>query len=161
MAKAPNTMVIVRNIFMKPLGQILRKRQRPSDHSQPLVIEDEEHEQHWLCANALSMAEVFKPPSAGRSWICPGPIVRKPLKGNCLVLLFWKLFGSIFHGRIKMIVPLLAGAAKTLVVSMLSERVVLRVLVMLSEWAAAKSTNSLDDRLVSEMKTKLEADGKL
>ena len=60
-----------------------------------------------------------------------------------------------------MIVPLLAGAAKTLVISMLSERVVLRVLVMLSEWAAAKSTNSLDDLLVSEMKTKFEADGKL
>ena len=60
-----------------------------------------------------------------------------------------------------MIVPLLAGAAKTLVVSMLSERVVLRVLLMLAEWAAAKSTNSLDDRLVIEMKTKLEADGKL
>ena len=60
-----------------------------------------------------------------------------------------------------MITGLLAGAAKTLVVSMLSERVVLRVLVMLSEWAAAKSTNSLDDRLVIEMKTKLEADGKL
>ena len=60
-----------------------------------------------------------------------------------------------------MIVPLLAGAAKTLVVSMLSERVVLRVLVMLSEWAATKSTNSLDDRLVDEMKTKLQADGKL
>ena len=60
-----------------------------------------------------------------------------------------------------MIVPLLAGAAKTLVVSLLSEMIVLRVLVMLSEWAAAKSTNSLDDRLVSEMKTKFEADGKL
>ena len=60
-----------------------------------------------------------------------------------------------------MIVPLLAGAAKTLVISMLSERVVLRVLVMLSEWAAAKSSNSLDDRLVIEMKAKLEADGKL
>ena len=60
-----------------------------------------------------------------------------------------------------MIVPLLAGAAKTQVISMLSERVVLRVLVMPSEWAAAKSTNSLDDRLVLEMKTKLEADGKL
>ena len=60
-----------------------------------------------------------------------------------------------------MIVPLLAGVAKTLVISMLSERVVLRVLVMLSEWAAAKSTNSLDDWLVLEMKTKLEADGKL
>jgi len=60
-----------------------------------------------------------------------------------------------------MIVPLLAGVAKTLVISMLSERVVLRVLVMLSKWAATKSTNSLDDRLVLEMKTKLEADGKL
>ena len=60
-----------------------------------------------------------------------------------------------------MITGLLTGAAKTLVISMLSERVVLRVLVMLSEWAAAKSTNSLDDRLVLEMKTQLEADGKL
>ena len=60
-----------------------------------------------------------------------------------------------------MIVPLLVGAAKTLVVSLLSEMIVLRVLVMLSEWAAAKSTDSLDDRLVSEMKTKFEADGKL
>ena len=60
-----------------------------------------------------------------------------------------------------MIVPLLPGATKTLVISMLSERLVLRVLVMLSEWAVAKSSNSLDDRLVIEMKTKLEADGKL
>ena len=60
-----------------------------------------------------------------------------------------------------MIVPLLPGAAKTLVVSMLSERVVLRVLVMLSEWAAAKSSNSLDDKLVIEIRSKLESDGKL
>ena len=60
-----------------------------------------------------------------------------------------------------MIVPLPAGAAKTLVISMLSERVVLRVLVMLSEWATAKSTNSLDDRVVSKMKAKLESDGKI
>ena len=60
-----------------------------------------------------------------------------------------------------MIVPLLAGVAKTLVISMLSERVVLRVLAMLSEWAATKSTNSFDDRLVHEMKTKLKADVKL
>ena len=55
-----------------------------------------------------------------------------------------------------MIVPLLAGAAKTLVISMLSERVVLRVLMMFSKSAAAKTTNSLDDCLVLEMKTKLE-----
>ena len=60
-----------------------------------------------------------------------------------------------------MIVPLLAGAAKTLVISLLSERVVLRVLVMLCEWAAKRTTNSLDDKLVNEMRSKLEADGKL
>ena len=60
-----------------------------------------------------------------------------------------------------MIVPLLAGAAKTLVVSMLSKREVLWVQVMLSERSAAKSTNSLDDRLVIELKDKLESDGKI
>ena len=58
-----------------------------------------------------------------------------------------------------MVVPLLAGTAKTLVMSMLSEKVVLGVLVMLSEWATAKSTNSLDNRLVLEIKTTLEAEG--
>ena len=36
-----------------------------------------------------------------------------------------------------MVVPLLAGAAKTMVISMLSEKVVLRVMLMLAEWAAA------------------------
>ena len=42
---------------------------------------------------------------------------------------------------------------------MLSEKVVLGVLVMLSEWTAAKSTNSLDNRLVFQKNIKLEADG--
>ena len=60
-----------------------------------------------------------------------------------------------------MIVPLLAGAAKTVVVSMLSERVVLRVLLMLAEWTSAKSSTSLDDKIVTEIRTNLEADGKL
>ena len=58
-----------------------------------------------------------------------------------------------------MLVPLLAGAAKPLVVSMLSERVVLRVLLMLAEWASTKSSTSLDDKLVAEIRSKLEADG--
>ena len=58
-----------------------------------------------------------------------------------------------------MIVPLLAGCAKTMVVSMLSERVVLRVLLMLAEWASAKSSTSLDDKIVTEIRSKLEADG--
>ena len=48
-----------------------------------------------------------------------------------------------------------------MVVSMLTERVVLRVLLMLAEWASAKSTTSLDDKLVTEIRSKLEADGKL
>ena len=60
-----------------------------------------------------------------------------------------------------MIVPLLAGCAKTLVVSMLSKQVVLRVLLMLAEWASAKSTTSLDDKIVIEIRSKLEQDGKL
>ena len=60
---------------------------------------------------------------------------------------------------VNVVVPLLAGTAKTLVVSMLSEKVVLGVLMMLSEWTAAKSTNSLDNRLVLEIKTMFEADG--
>ena len=60
-----------------------------------------------------------------------------------------------------MIVPLLAGTAKTMVVAMLSERVVWRVLLMLAEWASAKSSTSLDDKIVTEIRTKLEADGKL
>ena len=60
-----------------------------------------------------------------------------------------------------MMTGLLAGAAKTMVVSMLSESVVLRVLLMLAEWASAKSTTTIDDKIVTEIRTKLEADGKL
>ena len=65
----------------------------------------------------------------------------------------------IFHkkGHTMMITGLLAGSAKTMVVSMLSERVVL----MLAEWASAKSTTAIDDKIVTEIRTKLEADGKL
>ena len=53
-------------------------------------------------------------------------------------------------------VSLLARDAKTLAILMLPERIVLRVLVMFSKKAAEKSTNSLDDRLILEMKIKLE-----
>gem|GEM_PF-2412474 len=54
-------------------------------------------------------------------------------------------------GRINkmMITELLAGSFRTLVVSLLSERVVLRVLVMLTEWASANSSTSIDDKIVS------------
>ena len=60
-----------------------------------------------------------------------------------------------------MFTGLLAGAAKKRVVSMLSESVVLRVLLMLAEWKSAKSTTTIDDKIVTEIRTKLEADGKL
>tara|TARA_B100000686_G_C16493202_1_gene813184 strand:+ start:579 stop:761 length:183 start_codon:yes stop_codon:yes gene_type:complete len=60
-----------------------------------------------------------------------------------------------------MFTGLLAGAAKTMVVSMLSESVVLRVLLMLAEWESAKSTTTIDDKIVTEIRTKLEADGEL
>ena len=33
--------------------------------------------------------------------------------------------------------------------------------VMLAEWASAKSSTSIDDKIVSEIRSKLEADGKL
>ena len=46
-----------------------------------------------------------------------------------------------------MIIELLAGSFRTLVVSMLSERVM--VMVMLAEWASAKSSTSIDDKIVS------------
>ena len=47
------------------------------------------------------------------------------------------------------ITELLAGVVKTLVVSILSERVVLRVFVMFAEWAQAKTSPSIDDKIVS------------
>ena len=58
---------------------------------------------------------------------------------------------SLTAGRINkmMITELLAGGFRTLVVTMLSERVVLWVLVMLTEWASANSSTSIDDKIVS------------
>ena len=47
------------------------------------------------------------------------------------------------------ITELLAVVAKTLVVSILSERVVLRFFVMFAEWASANSSTSIDDKIVS------------
>ena len=47
------------------------------------------------------------------------------------------------------ITELLAGVAKTLVVSILSERVVLRVFVIFAKWASANSSTSIDDKIVS------------
>tara|TARA_R100000963_G_C4642571_1_gene106253 strand:- start:1741 stop:1923 length:183 start_codon:yes stop_codon:yes gene_type:complete len=54
-----------------------------------------------------------------------------------------------------MIIPLLAGTAKTLLISLLSEKVIIVVFIQVAEWLAKKTTNSLDDRLVETLKLRL------
>ena len=67
---------------------------------------------------------------------------------------------SIHHkSHTMMMTGSLAGAAKTMFLLMLSESVVLRVLLMLAEWESAKSTTTIDDKIVNEIRTNSEADG--
>ena len=68
---------------------------------------------------------------------------------------FLKTFWINMLWKGKMNVSLLARDAITLAIFMPPERVVLRVLMMFSKLTDAKSTNSLVDRLILEMKTKL------
>ena len=82
---------------------------------------------------------------------CPQAPERK-LFDSTFLKTFW--INILWKGEMN--VSLLARDAKTLAILMLPERIVRRVLVMFSKLADAKSTNSLDDRLVLEMKTKLE-----
>jgi hypothetical protein len=60
-----------------------------------------------------------------------------------------------------MIVPMLAGAAKTLIISLLSERVIMKVAIEVLDWLAKRSTNKLDDKLVSTVRQRLEEQGKI
>ena len=53
--------------FHETFGAKFKKATKAKPIRSALVKEDEEHAQHWRCAYASSMAEVFKPPSAGRS----------------------------------------------------------------------------------------------
>ena len=58
-------------------------------------------------------------------------------------------------------IPILAGTAKTLLVSLLSERVIIIVFVQVAEWLAEKSSNSLDDQLVQTLKLRLKEINKI
>ena len=60
-----------------------------------------------------------------------------------------------------MIIPLLAGTAKTLLISLLSERVIITVFVQVGEWLASRSSNKLDDKLVETLRERLEEQGKI
>ena len=48
------------------------------------------------------------------------------------------------------------AAAKTLVLSMLTEKIILRLGLEILEWAAKRSTNKVDDKLVLMMKAQLQ-----
>ena len=58
-------------------------------------------------------------------------------------------------------IPLLAGTAKTILISLLSERVIIVVFIQVAEWLAKKSSNSLDDQLVETLKLRLQEINKI
>ena len=58
-------------------------------------------------------------------------------------------------------IPILAGTAKTILVSLLSERVIIIVFIQVAEWLAEKSSNSLDDQLVQTLKLRLKEINKI
>jgi len=58
-----------------------------------------------------------------------------------------------------MIGGLALGAAKTLVLSMMTEKMILKFTFMLLEWAADRSTNTVDNEIVLAMKQRLQEDG--
>ena len=53
------------------------------------------------------------------------------------------------------------AAAKTLVISMLSEKIILRLGLEILEWAVKRSTNSIDDKLVHMKRERLQQTGVL
>jgi transcription initiation factor IIE alpha subunit len=58
-------------------------------------------------------------------------------------------------------IPILAGTAKTILISLLSERVIIIVFIQVAEWLAQKSSNSLDDQLVQTLKLRLKEINKI
>lgn len=58
-------------------------------------------------------------------------------------------------------IPILAGTAKTILVSLLSERVIIVVFIQVAEWLAKRSSNSLDDQLVQTLKLRLQEINKI
>ena len=58
-------------------------------------------------------------------------------------------------------IPILAGTAKTILISLLSERVIIVVFIQVAEWLAKKSSNSLDDQLVQTLKLRLQEINKI
>jgi len=94
MAKAPNTMVIVRNIFIDPLGHSLSKRQRPSPYARPWSKRTKSMSSIGVVLMLLRWRRFLSHhPLGGREFVW-GRLFASPLK-ELLILLFWKPFGSI------------------------------------------------------------------
>ena len=51
------------------------------------------------------------------------------------------------------------GAAKTLILSMLTEQIILRLTLEILEWAVQRSSNSIDDKLIQMMRQRLSETG--
>ena len=51
------------------------------------------------------------------------------------------------------------AAAKTLVLSMLTEKIILRLGLEIAEWAAERTTNEVDNNLVGLMREQLQKTG--
>ena len=51
------------------------------------------------------------------------------------------------------------AAARTLILSMLTERIILRLTLQILEWAVQRSSNSIDDKIVLMMRERLQATG--
>ena len=53
------------------------------------------------------------------------------------------------------------AAAKTVVLSMLTEKMILKLTLMLLEWAADRTSNEVDDKVVDMMREQLQKTGVL
>ena len=53
------------------------------------------------------------------------------------------------------------AAAKTMLLSMLTEKMILRLTLTLLEWAAKRTSNEIDDTMVNMMRSQLQKTGVL
>ena len=51
------------------------------------------------------------------------------------------------------------SAAKTLILSMLTERIILKLALEIMEWAVKRSSNSIDDKIVLMLRERLQETG--
>ena len=69
------------------------------------------------------------------------------------------LRGNDQRGVINVLGTVVLGAAKTLILSMLSEKIILRLTLEILEWAVKRSSNSIDDKIVLMMRERLQESG--